>query len=551
MPGYEGAVNSAFAPDGALNEIYMRRVRGAIDACQRAGAAVILSCYYQRQDQILKDEAAVKAGVVNVARWIRDNGLTNVALEIANEYPHGGFDHKILLSAAGNAELIRLAKATAPDLLVSSSGIGDGELDEKVAVASDFVLIHFNGVPLRDIPRCIAAQARFGKPVVCNEDDKTGVAAAQAASLSVASGASWGLMLQAHNQTFPFHFDGAADDAAVYDRLAHLTAPATWPGDQWSHAKPGESGLREEKLAAIAKLLGGRGCIVRGGRLVYGWGDIARVADVASAAKPVFAHLLWKAIEAGRIGSLDEPVLRHEPRLAELNTNLGNKDREITWRQLATQTSGYGVAEKPGEAFDYNDRQMALFFDLLLLKAYQTTYEDMDERVLRPLLADRLGCQDKPTLLAFGKDNRPGRLAISPRDFARFGLLYLRNGRWRGEQLISSSHALAAVTTPLPAKLPRTAGTAAEMLPGARTIGGEGNQTDHFGSYSFLWWIDGADRDGRRHWPDAPPGSFAALGHNGERGLAVVPNLDIVVSWNDATAGRENELLKLVAEAAR
>jgi hypothetical protein len=33
MPGYEGAVNSAFDPDGNLREGYLRRVRRVIEAC--------------------------------------------------------------------------------------------------------------------------------------------------------------------------------------------------------------------------------------------------------------------------------------------------------------------------------------------------------------------------------------------------------------------------------------------------------------------------------------------------------------------------------------
>jgi hypothetical protein len=45
MPGYEGAVNSAFNPDGTLREPYMKRVRRVIEACDRLGVAVILGCY--------------------------------------------------------------------------------------------------------------------------------------------------------------------------------------------------------------------------------------------------------------------------------------------------------------------------------------------------------------------------------------------------------------------------------------------------------------------------------------------------------------------------
>ena len=106
MPGYEGAVNSAFNPDGSLRDTYLQRVRRVIEACDRNGAAVILGCYYQRQDQVLKDEAAVRAGVVNVAKWIEDSGFTNVMLEIANEFGHGGFDHRLLKTGDGIAELI-------------------------------------------------------------------------------------------------------------------------------------------------------------------------------------------------------------------------------------------------------------------------------------------------------------------------------------------------------------------------------------------------------------------------------------------------------------
>ena len=117
MPGYEGAVNSAFNPDGSLRESYMKRVRRVIEACDRLGVAVILGCFYQRQDQILRDDDAIRAGVVGVARWIKDAGYTHVLLEISNEYAHQGFDHPMLKSALGQAGLIALAKETAPSLL--------------------------------------------------------------------------------------------------------------------------------------------------------------------------------------------------------------------------------------------------------------------------------------------------------------------------------------------------------------------------------------------------------------------------------------------------
>jgi hypothetical protein len=89
----------------------------------------------------------------------------------------------------------------------------------------DFLLIHFNGTKVEDIPARIAALKRHGQPIVCNEDDKQGPTAARAAELCVANGASWGLMLNTLNQYFPLEFRGADDDPVVYRRLKELTSP--------------------------------------------------------------------------------------------------------------------------------------------------------------------------------------------------------------------------------------------------------------------------------------------------------------------------------------
>jgi hypothetical protein len=147
-PRYEGALNSAFNPDGSLRESYLARVRRVIEACDRIGLVVILGCFYQRQDQVLKDEDAVRAGVKNAAGWIRKCGFQNVVLEIANEFGHSGFDHPWLRTDGGQVELIRLAQKAAPGLLVSTAGLGDGGCPDGVAKAADFLLIHFNDTAL-------------------------------------------------------------------------------------------------------------------------------------------------------------------------------------------------------------------------------------------------------------------------------------------------------------------------------------------------------------------------------------------------------------------
>ena len=156
MPGYEGALNSAFEADGTLRSACPTRVERVIRACAHHRLAVILGLYYQRQSAVLRDEAAIRAGVTNVAHWVRRNGFKNVLLEIANEYPHKGFAHAVIRDPQGMAGLIRLAKETAPGLLVSASGCGGGALDPEVVQASDFLLPHWNGTPLDRMARQLA-----------------------------------------------------------------------------------------------------------------------------------------------------------------------------------------------------------------------------------------------------------------------------------------------------------------------------------------------------------------------------------------------------------
>ncbi|MCH7689408.1 MAG: serine hydrolase [Planctomycetes bacterium] len=175
---------------------------------------------------------------------------------------------------------------------------------------------------------------------------------------------------------------------AVVTQVA--AAADVFPGKSWARRTPVEVGLDKSKLDAFGKLAGGRGCVIRYGTLVYTWGDYRRRGDVASAAKPVYSHFLFKAVEDKRIKSLDEKVEKYEPRLAKLNPQLGHPDANITWRHLANQISCYGVREKPGTAYDYSDWQMALFWDLLFTKIYKADYKTVDEKVLRPMLTDVL-----------------------------------------------------------------------------------------------------------------------------------------------------------------
>lgn len=332
--------------------------------------------------------------------------------------------------------------------------------------------------------------------------------------------------------------------------LACVLLLQTVPGAGWEECSPEAVRLSKEKLDALRELAGGRGCVVRGGKLAYSWGDAAKSSDVASAVKPVISTLLLMAVQEGRLEGLDAHVSEVEPRLA-------GKNAGITWRHLACQLSGYGLEEAPGAAYSYNDYALALYYDTLMGKVFKEAGTD----VLRSRLGAVLGFQDSVTFEAFGAKDRPGRLAMSPRDFARFGLLVLRGGKWGDRQLVHPGLLYLSISSAIPASTPLTTGKETEMLAGQRTLGGTRSVTPVGpGYYSFNWWLNAADAQGRRLFVDGPGDLVAALGHGGKRALWILPALDLVVSWNDANIddhdrspgnpeAKINRAVRLMAEA--
>jgi CubicO group peptidase (beta-lactamase class C family) len=297
-----------------------------------------------------------------------------------------------------------------------------------------------------------------------------------------------------------------------------------YPGKTWEIREPEQVGLSREKLDALKELVGGRGCVVRHGYMVYSWGDQTKSYDVASAMKPVISTLLFIAIQEGKLDSVDAKVSDIEPRLKSLNNG---KDAAIAWRHLASQNSGYGLVEKPGEAWAYNDFALALYYDTLTEKVFQQPGIEL----FRTRIAEPLQCEDS---FSFDKP-RAGRLAVSLRDFARFGLLCLHRGRWRDKQLLDGKAFVVMTNSPVAATLPRTSGQEAEMVPGQRSIGGSKNITPAGpGFYSFNWWLNRTNKDGQRLFAAAPPDTYVAAGHGGKHMLWIIPSLDLIVSWNDS-----------------
>jgi hypothetical protein len=166
--------NSAFTADGELRPEYLARMEKVLDKADELGMVVILGIFYFGQDERLKDEDTVKKATDAALDWLADKGYRNVLIEINNEC-NVRYDHAILKPERVH-ELIERAKKHRGQFLVSTSYGGNTIPKENVVKASDFLLLHGNGV--KD-PKRIAEMVQQTRkvpgykpvPILFNEDD--------------------------------------------------------------------------------------------------------------------------------------------------------------------------------------------------------------------------------------------------------------------------------------------------------------------------------------------------------------------------------------------
>lgn len=169
--------NSAINNDGTLEPTYFKRLERIIDKADELGMVVILGYFYFGQDQRMKDETAVIKAVDNTTHWLLEKGYQNVLVEINNEC-NVSYDHPILQPERIHELILRVknTKVKGRRLLVSTSYGGGTIPKENVVRASDFLLIHGNGVkdPAKIVDMVEKTRTVAGyrpMPVVFNEDD--------------------------------------------------------------------------------------------------------------------------------------------------------------------------------------------------------------------------------------------------------------------------------------------------------------------------------------------------------------------------------------------
>lgn len=189
--------------------------------------------------------------------------------------------------------------------------------------------------------------------------------------------------------------------------------------------------------------------------------DENSLSNSFSVAKSIVVSLTGKAIMEGKIKGLDQPVSDY---FDEYKEGLAS---ELTVGDLASMSSGmkwnekyYSVInitsesyftddlrsvilrqkiiDKPGQSFRYSSGDTQLLA-MVIEKATGTTLSDyLSEKFWKPMGAENnaLWQLDSDN---YGMEKAYCCIASTARDFARFGKLYINNGKWGNEIILDSS----------------------------------------------------------------------------------------------------------------
>ena len=320
-----------------------------------------------------------------------------------------------------------------------------------------------------------------------------------------------------------------------------------WPDAQWTRLEPREAGFDPARLSRAGAWLADaageapyRVAVVRHGRVVAEWcGGMApsEHLQMASAGKSVFSCMLAIAVEEGKIGSVDDPVVEYYPEMMDVPEGRGPKpgrhakpeDRGITFRQLISNTSGYmKPGETPGSNFHYQTFGMNILCHAIAKAC--GLYDSVEpERLPGPgklaeqKIRDPIGASwsyrytnfpHEPDAL-IGIFGNYLQICAGLYDLARLGLLWLHFGRWDDRQIVPEEWMREAV---------RTAPDIRANCPQEQWCYGYGFWTNEHGLL----------------WPSLPRDSFAASGA-GRIHVWACPSLDLIVVQSPGVFGDQRD----------
>ncbi|MBT3266827.1 hypothetical protein HN371_06725 [Candidatus Poribacteria bacterium] len=341
----------------------------------------------------------------------------------------------------------------------------------------------------------------------------------------------------------------------------------TFPGRQWTRRSPADAGLQPTKVEELGRRVAEaadgtafRWVVTRFGYMVAEWGqgiDPDRQINQSSSGKSYYSSVLGIAVDEGAISSLDARAVDYYPEMMDIGEDEGPKvgrhpfpeDRDITFRQLIGNTSGYmKPGEEPGKVFHYQTYGMNILTNGVATACalYDSAHPDRLPGFAK-LVEDRMRDPidgswghfytdfDHPPQAKKHIFGHSLRVSSTARDTARAGHLWLNHGSWAGRQVVPADYMRTATVTN------------ADILT---------NEPESHWKYGLGFWVN----DHGKQWPDLPRDSFAALGA-GAKMTWVCPSLGMVASANPGVWTRlddeservalQNELLVILCDAVR
>ena len=242
------------------------------------------------------------------------------------------------------------------------------------------------------------------------------------------------------------------------------TARAVYPGQNWIKTdRPEALGWSSSKLAeakAYADTIDTAAVmVVDDGVVVAAWGDIARKFQCHSMRKSLLSALIGIHVKRKNI---DLSKTMQELNINDMPPSLTSKEKQATVGDLLKARSGIyheALGESPGMKamrpdrgshpagtfWYYNNWDFNALGTIFEQEARLGIFESFNDDLAQPLEMEDFHPNDCRYLTS--KDyGTPGvsthryyLFRMSARDLARFGLLFLRDGRWKERQIISQS----------------------------------------------------------------------------------------------------------------
>jgi CubicO group peptidase (beta-lactamase class C family) len=304
-----------------------------------------------------------------------------------------------------------------------------------------------------------------------------------------------------------------------------------FPGATWERANLATAGYCQDRLdlvTARAKELPTTAMMaVVGGRVIFEYGDVARISYLASVRKSVLAILYGNYVASGQI-NLDETL--EQLKIDDIGGLLPIERQATVADLLAARSGVYHAAsnsgddladapprgsQKPGTDFLYSNWDFNALGTIFEQETGQNIYDALERDLARPIGMQEF---DRSTHRRTGNEKLSVHLAyhmnLSTRDMARVGYLMLRGGEWQGKQ-VSPRDWIRRIVTPVT--------HVQDMNPPS-------NKKGPFG-YGYLWWIwDGPSAQGPYR------GAYTGIGAIGQY-ITVLPVLDLVVAHKTVPGG--------------